>query len=277
MHSLIDRYARKSLSALLCAVLVLAGCHHNNYNSGYGIAWVTLTDEPGDFTTYTVNVDSVTLTGAANGVVTALGTVETVDFTKLGNISELWAAANVPNDTYTSATITLDYTNAVISVLVNGVSKRATVQNTAHAAVTTITVTVNLDPSNPLVITPTPASTSAVPLAIDFNLAASNQVDTSAAVPVVTVNPYMTVGIKPADTKLIRVRGPLINSSVGLGTYTLYVRPFYDEINSLGSLSLFSKPNTIFTINGSIYIGTAGITALSQLSAGTTMTAAYTT
>jgi hypothetical protein len=277
VHSLFDRYARKSLSALLCAAVVLAGCHHNNYNSGYGIAWVTLTDEPGDFTSYTVNVDSVTLTGTTNGTVTALSTVETVDFTKLGNISELWAAANVPNDTYTSASITLDYTDAVISVLVNGVSTRAAVENSSHAAVTTITVTVNLDPSNPLVITPTPASTSAVHLAIDFNLAASNTVETSTATPVVTVHPYMTAGIQPADTKLIRVRGPLINSSVGVGTYTVYVRPFYDEVNSLGSLSLFTQPYTIFTINGSIYTGKAGVTALSQLSAGTTMTAAYTT
>jgi hypothetical protein len=85
------------------------------------------------------------------------------------------------------------------------------------------------------------------------------------------------VGIQPADTKLIRVRGPLINSSVGVGTYTVEVRPFYDEVDSLGQLSLFNTPNTIYTINGSTYVGAPGITALSQLSAGITMTAAYTT
>jgi hypothetical protein len=73
------------------------------------------------------------------------------------------------------------------------------------------------------------------------------------------------------------VRGPLINSSVGVGTYTVEVRPFYDEFNSLGTLTLFSTPNTIFTISGSTYVGAPGITAMSQLSAGITMTAAYTT
>jgi len=41
-------------------------------------------------------------------VVTALATLETVDFTKLKDISELWGAASIPNDTYTSATIVLD-------------------------------------------------------------------------------------------------------------------------------------------------------------------------
>jgi hypothetical protein len=103
---------------LLCAAAVIAaGCHHNSNNSGYGVAWVSLTDTPGDVTSYIVNVDSVTLTGKVNGVVTAVGAVETVDFTKLNNISELWSAATVPNDEYTSATITLDYTSANISVL----------------------------------------------------------------------------------------------------------------------------------------------------------------
>jgi len=47
-------------------------------------------------------------------VVTALATLETVDFTKLKDISELWGAASIPNDTYTSATIVLDYTSANI-------------------------------------------------------------------------------------------------------------------------------------------------------------------
>jgi hypothetical protein len=284
VHSFLARYARQSLSALLCAAAVIAaGCHNNNQDSGFGQGWVTLTSEqgvafqPGDFTSYIVNVDSVTLTGKTVGEITAVSTVETVDFTKLTNISELWASASIPNDTYTQAIITLDYTSAVISVMLNGKSTLATVQDASGAVVTTVALTVNLDPANPLVITPTFASTSAVPLAIDFNLPASNYVDTSKSPPVVTVRPFMTIGTKPADTKLIRVRGPLINSSVGVGTYTVEVRPFYDEVDSLGTLSLFNTPNTIYTINGTTYVGAPGISALSQLSAGITMTAAYTT
>jgi hypothetical protein len=73
------------------------------------------------------------------------------------------------------------------------------------------------------------------------------------------------------------VRGPLINSSVGVGSYSVYVRPFFDEAYSLGSLSIFNDANTVYTINGTTYVGAAGLTALSQTSAGTTMTAAYTT
>ena len=63
-------------------------------------------------------------------MVTAIAAPETVDFTKLDNIAELWSAPSIPNDTYTSATITLDYTNASISVMVNGVPVKATVVDT---------------------------------------------------------------------------------------------------------------------------------------------------
>ena len=266
------------MSALLCAAaFVAAGCHNNNNSSGYNIGWVTLTGTPGDFTSYIVNVDSVVLTGKTVGAITALSTVETVDFTKLRNISELWGSASIPTDTYTSATITLDYTSAVINVMVNGKPVLATVHGPGGTTVTTISVTVALDPKNSFVSLPTYATTDAKRLAIDFNLPASNVVDLAVSPPVVTVKPFMTIATSAADNKPIHVRGPLINSSLGQDTYTVYVRPFYDEIDSLGSLSLFNGPNTIYSINGTAYTGAKGLTALSQLSAGITMTEAYTT
>jgi len=68
--------------------------------------------------------------------------------------------------------------------------------------------------------------------------------------------------------------------SLGVDTYTVYVQPFYDEVNrgSLGTLSIFNDPNaTVYTISGTTYVGTPGLSALSQTSAGSTLTAAYTT
>ena len=278
MQSSFGLNARYSLSALLCGAAILAaGCHRSNRTSGFGIGWVTLSDTPGDFTSYIVNVSSVTLTGAANRTITVVATPETVDFTKLKNISELWSAANIPNDTYTAAGIVLDYSNANISVMVNGVPTKATVVDTAGAAVTTQAVNITLDPGHPLIITPTFASTSAQRLAIDFDLAASNVVNLSASPPTVTVRPFVTASTSAPDTKPIRVRGPLINSSVIVGTYTVYVRPFYDETSSLGSLTIFNDANTLYTTNGSPSVGVPGLTALSLLSAGSTITAAYTT
>jgi hypothetical protein len=270
-----------SSSALLCAAAIFAaGCHNNNLTSGFGIAWVTLSDTPGDFTGYTVNVSSVTMTGEVVGPVSAFapGTIEPVDFTKLDKISEMLSASSIPNDTYTSASIVLDYTNANISVMVNGVPTKAKVVDPTGAAVTTQTVNVTFDPAYLPVIQPTYASSSAIRVAIDFDIAASSVVNMATSPPTVTVKPFMTVAISPSDTKPIRVRGPLINSSIGTGTYTVYVRPFFDEVDSLGSLTLFTDPaKTVYTINGTNYVGSAGLNVLSQTSAGTTMTAAYTT
>ena len=273
------RIARRSLSTLLCAIAVMAaGCHSNNNSSGYGVAWVTLTDEPGDFASYIVNVDSVTLTRSDGASVTALATVETVDFTKLGNIAELWGTATIPVGTYTAASIVLDYTSAVVSVMVNGLPQKATVVDSAGKAVTTQTINVNLDPAVPLTVVSTFATTSAHRLAIDMNLAASTASINLATTPAtVTVKPYLTAGVAAPDNKLIRVRGPLINSSVDLLTYTVYVRPFFDEVSSLGSLTLFANADTIFAINGKVTTGSSGLNQLSQSSAGTTVTAAYTT
>jgi sulfur transfer complex TusBCD TusB component (DsrH family) len=268
------------LSALLCAAaFVAAGCHGNNNTSGLGIGWVTLSETPGDFTSYTVNVNSVSLTGVANGLVGALSanTPEIVDFTKLNNISELLTAASIPDDTYTSASIVLDYTNANISVMVNGVPTQAKVVDTAGAAVTLQTINVIFDKANQPIIQPTFASTSAIRLAINFDLAASNAVNMATSPPTVTVKPFMTASTSAPDTKPVRVRGPLINSSIGIGSYTVFVRPFFDEVNSLGSLTLFGDANTVYTINTATYVGAPGLNVLQQTSAGTTVTQAITT
>jgi hypothetical protein len=286
VQPLLRKYAYKVMSALVClAIVVAAGCHGQGNISYYGIAWVDITDEPGGYTSYIVTIDSVTLTRTDGVVVTAVGTPEVVDLTQVHNIAELWSSGSIPDGTYTSATITMDYTSpasggsSVISVMVNGVPVTATAVDlyTGQLA-TTYSISVAFDPANLPTITPTFASTSAVLLNVDFDLAASGRAivtsDTSA---VVYVSPFVTIGMQAADTKLIRVRGPLINSSTDVNTYTVYIRPFYDEANNLGSLTLFSQPNTVYTLNGKTYVGNKGLDALSVLSAGSTVTAGYTT
>lgn len=279
MLSRFRKHRYRALSALICAAAILtAGCHRQNNISYYGIAWVTLTDEPGDFTSYIVTIDTITLTRNDGLVVTAVGTPEIVDLTQLSNVAELWSSGAIPTGTYTSATITLDYTNASISAMVNGVAQTARVVDAyTDVAPTTYAVTVNFDADQPMVITNTYASTSAQRLMIDIDLAASNRVDLSVSPVLVYVKPFVTVGVLPADTKLTRVRGPLINSSVDVDTYTVYIRPFYDEANNIGTITMFSQDNTVYTINGNTYVGAAGLNAISLLSAGSTMTAAYTT
>jgi hypothetical protein len=280
VYSSLKNKARKRAAALLgaCAfVLIAAGCHNHNLNSGFGVAWVSLTANPGNFTTYLVRVDSVILVGKTVGSVAAVSVPETIDFTKLQNISELWATASLPVDTYTSAIIALDYTSAQISVMVNGVPTAVTVHDATGAALTTLNATVDLDPNNLLTLQPTFATSNALRLAFNFDLAASNSIDMTTSPPTVTVAPFFTIATSASDNKLIRVRGPLINSSVNIGTYTVVVRPFFDEVDSLGTLSIFNDASTVYTLGGVAYTGVSGLTQLSQSSAGSTVTAAFTT
>jgi hypothetical protein len=259
--------------------LLAAGCHNNNQQSGFGVAWTTLTtaDDAGPFSSYVVTVDSVVLVGKIDGAVSALAVPETVDLTKLTNLSELWATASLPVDTFTQAIITMDYTNAQISVMVNGAPVKATVVDPSGAVPTTVAVTVNFDTSNQLTLLPTFATSNALRLAVGVDLSASNKVNFTTSPPTVTVKPFMSVSTTASDNKLIRVRGPLINSSVNAGTYTVVVRPFFDEVNSLGTMTLFNDANTVYTLGGVTYVGNSGLTQLSQTSAGSTITAAFTT
>jgi hypothetical protein len=282
VHSSFKKKTANRLVALLgaCAFgLIAAGCHHNNLDSGFGVAWTTLTttDDAGQFTSYLVTIDSVVLVGQLNGAVSAIAVPETVDFARLTNLSELWATASLPVDTYTSAIITMDYTSAQISVLVNGAPVKVTVVDPSGVVPTTIAVTVSLDPQNGLALQPTFATSNALRLAINYDMTASNKVDLTTSPPTLTVKPFMSIATTAADNKLIRVRGPLINSSISTGTYTVVVRPFFDEVNSLGIDTIFNDANTVYTFGGVTYVGAAGLTALSQASAGSTETAAFTT
>jgi hypothetical protein len=282
VHSSLKFKAVNRLIGLLAACtfgLIAAGCHHNNLDSGFGVAWTTLatTDDAGQFTSYVVAVDSVILVGKLNGAISAVAVPETVDFTKLTDLSELWATASLPVDTYTQAIITLDYTNAQISVMVNGAPVRANVVDTSGAAPSTVAVTVNFDPANQLILQPTFATSNALRLAVNYDMTASNKLDLTASPPNLVVKPFFSIATTASDNKLIRVRGALINSSVNTGTYTVVVRPFFDEINSLGTNSLFNDANTVYTLGGVTYVGTPGLTALSQTSAGSTETAAFCT
>jgi hypothetical protein len=282
VHSSFKNKLANRLVALLCASafgLAAAGCHNNNQNSGFGVAWTTLTttDDIGQFSSYLVTIDSVVLVGALNGEVGAIEIPETIDFTKLTNLSELWGTVSLPVDTYTQAIITLDYTNAQISVLVNGAPVKVNIVDPSGAVPTTVPVTVTLDPQGGLTLLPTFSTSNALRLAFNFDMTASNTVDMTTSPPTLTVKPYMSAATTAADNKLIRVRGPLINSSTNVGTYTVVVRPFFDEVNSLGIDTIFNDANTVYTYSGTTFVGTPGLTALSQASAGSTETAAYCT
>jgi hypothetical protein len=252
-----------------------------------GNAVVTLTDAPGDFASYKVNVTSLTLTKADGTVVETLPVTTSVDFTQLINVTELVSSAAIPQGEYVAATMTLDYSNASIYVYTDASNTQtqqvAQVQDSSTPAdvlwsstppaptSSTITVTVQLDTAHHLVITPGKLAR----LALDFNVAQSNTVDLSnPAAPVVTVLPALVASVVPSDTKDIRVRGALAGVDTTNNAYTINVAPFDDHDAKQGQVVVQTTAATVFEVDGVTKNQTDGLAALAADGAGT-MTVAF--
>ena len=272
MHSIRHLPLRRALPLAFAGLLLLAGCGHRNYTSGYGNGFVTYTADPGVFSSYVVTVSSITLTRSDDVVVTGMSAAEAVDFARLSDVAELASNTSIPVGTYKSASIVLTYSSASAYVNVNGVPTATTIVGSDGAALTSVTMTVTFDPKQQLVI----PQSGAQRLNLNFNLAASNHIDYTTSPIKVTATPFITLDNDSATTKPIRIRGPLISYSSLEGTYSVYVRPFLDEVNSLGTVSLFSTPTSAYVIDNLGFVGSDGINAITNLTTGV-ITSALTT
>lgn len=233
-----------------------------------GTTVMSLTDAPGDFLTYTVNVVSLNLQRTDGTVVETLPVTTTVDFATLVSLSEIVSAAQIPAGRYTSATMTLDYTNANI-VVDNGTAagEAVTAVDSTGAALGLTTLTVQFNGANALVVTPGIIAN----LSLDFNLAATNTVDLTTAK--VTVNPVLVASLVPSATRPFRVRGSLVSVDPAAGTYTVNLRPFHDDTDADGQEVVATTGATTYVINGTSYAGSAGLTQLAGLAAGSMVVA----
>jgi len=261
---------RPALRALVSgAAVFLLGCHHSTiYPPGTPI--VTMGETSGeDFASYIVSVDSITFTRNDGNVVSVLGVPQTIDLARLSDMTELVEAPAVPEGTYTSATLALDYTVASVWVPVNGTPVLATLTTPADEVPTTTVVTVTFDPNHPLVITQGVANR----VQIDIDLAASNTITTSGSTATVSVQPFVVITPAPADATVMRARGLFVTAPSGKSYYIMNVRPFYNLVSALGALFVNIDSQTYFNINGVTYTGAAGLTALSQLTENTAVAA----
>ena len=232
-----------------------------------GVVGISLTDTAGDFLSYTVDVNSLTLTKADGTVVQALPLRTRVDFARLVDLTEFVTAVTIPSGNYVSATLNLDYTNADIQVDDGtGVPvpvPPTNIRDSQGVQVTTLSMSVKLDPARPLVIAPLVSSL----IDLDFNLAASNLVDMSApASPIVTVNPLLVADVNLDSPKPHRIRGPLDGVDRQAGSFTLILRPFNLLQGDLGRVSFLTNGNTTFEIDRTSFQGSAGLSALAQQS-----------
>jgi hypothetical protein len=238
--------------------------------TGMGTTMVTMTDAAGDFLSYIVTLTSLQLQTASGASVETLPAAAQVDFTKLVNLTEVLSAGQVPAADYVSAQLTLDFAKAQITAD-DGNGNPVTlapVDATGAALTGTLTVSVKLDNTNQLVITP--GNTGR--LAFDFNLAASNMV--SLAAKTVQVAPTLVATVVPSDTKQVRVRGQLAMVNAAMNDFVLNVQPFAVQLATAGQVTAQVTATTTYQVNGTALVGMAGLTALAALPADS-MVAAF--
>ena len=269
------------IAPILIALFALAACGGGSggqapipsqgcSGSNCGTLLVGLTDADGDFLSYSVDVVSLSLRKADGTRVEALPTRQRVDFAGLVDLTELVTAATIPNGTYVSASIRLDFANADVSVEVNGAPVAATVVDGNGVPLGVVDVDLMLDNRNHVTIAPgVPAL-----LQLDFDLAASHEVDVSSVPAIATAQPFIVATIEPVEDKELRVRGPLVSVDTNASSYVVDLRPFNDATSRLGQFTVHTDASTAFEIDGVEYEGAAGLATLAGKAAGTPTVAA---
>lgn len=250
---------------LLLMLLGLAACQVTTEEStdeaGTGELVVSLTDADGDFLAYAVDVTSISMTRADGTEVETLPQTTRVDFAQYVELSELLTVATVPLGSYVSGSMTLDFSTADIQVEVNGVATTATVEDADGDPITQMSVDVTLEEHGALVIAPgVPAY-----LSLDFDLATSNTVDTTATPPLVTVEPVLVADVALEAPKDHRLRGLLAEVNEDNSSIRLALRPFYQMAGNFGRFNAHVDTETVYEIDGVNYSGAQGLAAMAEL------------
>ncbi len=270
------------IAPILIALFALAGCGGGGSGgaaavpdgscsaTSCGEVLIALTDADGDFLSYSVDVVSLTLEKSNGSIVQTLPVRQRVDFAELVELTELVTAATIPNGSYVGASIQLDYADAEVSVEVNGEPVEATVVDEDGQALGVVDLAIRLDNRNHVVIAPgRPAL-----LQLDFDLAASHQVDITTTPATAVSAPFIVATIEPVEDKELRVRGPLVSVDTNASSYVIDLRPFNHPSARLGLLTVNTAADTAFEIDGVEFAGAAGLAELAGQPAGT-RTAAF--
>ena len=235
-----------------------------------GTLLISLTDADGDFVGYSVDVLSITLQRRGGGTVEVLPAATRIDFAQLTELSDLLAVATLAPGDIVGGKIRLDYGNAEVSVLSGGQVTRAKVVGANGAPLGVTELDIQLPEREHLVITRARAAL----LSLDFDLAASHEVDTSQSPPVVKARPYIVAEIDPVAEKDLRMRGALVSADVAGSSYTVDVRPWFLPNGAHGRVTVHTTSSTAFEIDGVPSTGAAGLAALAAKPAGS-MTVAF--
>src|SRR5688572_19826715 len=156
---------RLKLAAVASLALLAAACGGDesalgagpqpNACADCGTALLTVTDAPGDFRSYAVDVTSLELVKLDGTVVETLPATTRIDFAELVDLGEVLSARQIPAGTYVAAKLRVDYGDAEIVVEdATGGSIEVNPVNAQGPPVGEVDLRVQLDGRNRLVISP---------------------------------------------------------------------------------------------------------------------------
>ncbi|MEM9056203.1 MAG: metallophosphoesterase [Pseudomonadota bacterium] len=228
--------------------------------SDCGEVVIGLTDADGDFLSYSVDVQAISLTRLGGAVVDVLPRSARVDFAEYTELAEFFTAAIVPNGVYVSGSITLDYSDAEVFVEVDGEPVAATLTDTAGAPLGVQQVTIELAEREQLVV----RRGAPALLVVDFDLNASHTVDVEADPVVAVAEPFLLAEVNPTDVRSLRVRGPLVAVDTEALSYDIAVRPFQLLSGDFGAATVFLDDDAFVEIDGTVFKAADGIRALAE-------------
>ena len=236
----------------------------SSQNDGCGTLLLGITDADGDFLNYTVDITALELIKMDGTLVSVMPSTQLVNFSDYVEVSELATAATIPAGIYAGRNITLDYANADIQVEKDGAAVSANMVDLAGEPLQTVSLQLQFDETNRLVI----SRRRPAILEIDFNLAASHDINLTAEPVTITTEPFILAEIDPILQKEFRVRGPLISVDEASSVFRISVRPFHRLIGRFGGLDVHSNEETLFEIDGESYLGSEGLTQMANLDPG---------
>lgn len=265
----LKRLTSPLLLSFLLSLTLLSGCGDSSTSSGQELQeklLVSLTDAEGDFTQYTVDVTALKLYHANSAIVETLPNTTTLDFAQYVDVTEFLTTASVPLGSYKKAEITLDFSNAILSVENDqGVSIPATTVDNDGNPLQSVTLEALINSGRGFVISRgKPAS-----LSLDFDLESSNEVviAPSGDSATVTVNPILIANTSIDDDKTRRVRGLLADVDLVEHTFDVDIRPFRVRNHSFGTITVNTNEQTVYEINGVSHGSDTGLAELDNLDA----------
>src|SRR6187200_1182582 len=162
-------------------------------SSDSGTLLISLTDADGAFVGYSVDVLSITLQRRGGATVEVLPAATRIDFAQLTELSDLLAVATLAPGDIVGGKIRLDYSNAEVFVQSGGQVVKAKVVGADGAPLGVKELEIQLPERERLVIT----RGRAAMLSLDFDLAASHEVDVIQSPPLVKARPYIVAEIDP--------------------------------------------------------------------------------